>query len=357
MKICPTCRQQYEKPEQMFCSQDGTALVAAPPQDEPPPGAWQKINLQAAQNPPVEVSVEIEHPKRAYFPGDIIRGTVMLNGASSSLSGQNLAIGLIYEEQYISIISQRVSSRSTDAWGKDYKDHEYHYTNVKNFDSYWVRGKQITETDLKGGAARQTFDFALQIPANAVPPYTSEVIVSAWSIKVLYGSSVLHEIFIPLIVPPPGEMAQAGQYGTQEDEGRLTMRFALPKLGYVEGETINGQIVAVAREDMKLYRIVVKFERHDEVNVPKQENHKIFDTQTINIAENAVLRSGVAAAFDFSIPLHSPNHPTRQSPSGINRSFCTLTAEIHRKTWIVIGEQPSVKTEIFFYNGNCLNQA
>jgi len=135
MKICQTCQQYYEKPEQQFCPQDGTPLVAALPQDapqfslqdenfqqpnraqsnqdssltangvnpspdsEPPPSAWQKINLQTAQPPPFGVSVQFEQPRSAYFPGDVIRGTVTLDGAPPSPHTQNLAIGLISEEQ------------------------------------------------------------------------------------------------------------------------------------------------------------------------------------------------------------------------------------------------------------------
>ncbi len=370
MKHCSKCGKSFPDAAK-FCDTDGTALAEsnAETQMNTPvssstatasPAVYQKIEFQSVpQNYPLRALIKFDdHAFRDFYPNDKLSGWIKLE-AQADVRVREVSVVLCYQEQYTSQEKRREVTFMEDEDGRTYRDYDYITHDIVNFDTFLLRELPLVKEEIITGGTNKILQFDFIIPKNAVPNYSGKIIKAAWSVKVVAhletGKIVLGESFFSVAVSPPGAFVQSGYYGTQtiKDEQRVKMRFLLPKLEYTEDGRIIGQLMVEPFEKLKLNGIDLRISWQEKVEVSGQKNSEDISSQIFKIAQNIELQSGKAASFDFEMPINSDGRPTRISPSGLNRSVCSIKARTDKKAWVKFGSSDSeVEAEIYLYNGN-----
>ena len=184
-----------------------------------------------------------------------------------------------------------------------------------------------------------------------MPPYKGEITQNRWVAKVTLDRRMKKdfnaEAEIALIVPPPGESAQPGQYGTSSHPDKVDFQIALPRLEWVEGETIESRLLVSPQDRLKFREMRVELVRRE--HVPRDRgNTKIVTVSNSQVAGKTELSPGQIAEFPFRLTIPQQGCPSRQTDNS-------------NATWSIRGVLPrrlardfTVTQEIYVYNGNRL---
>jgi hypothetical protein len=276
-----------------------------------------------------EIAIELDRPGGPYYPGDVIQTAVTVTSEKESkISGFH--VGLLAWELSISEDSEGNTSRRQTV-------------------DETVAGETLIDEMTLAAGFRGTYQVDLPIPADAFPPYASSSIRSGWLVKATvergFKKDTTVEVEVPLVVPPPGEHAQPGEYGEASHPGEADMRLWLPGLEWVEGETIEGRLVIKPVKAIDAGEVRVHLRRQEKVHVPRYKGSSTDWIDRVVLAGKTRFQAGQEVGLPFSFPIPVMGCPTRRTES--TTVTYTLQAALSRR----LRKDYTVGTEIWLYNG------
>ena len=193
----------------------------------------------------------------------------------------------------------------------------------------------------------RTYNFSWAIPEDALPSCAGRIARVRWLVRghidIPLGFDVVREVELKVAAPLPVESAAPGECGEMAVEANLTqaaadfgthgarrtsyegvsLRFLLPKLGYAEGESIEGVLHVRAAEDLDARGVSVWLARFERVggNVEQRPGPKV------SLASGGRLRAGVPVAYRFALPVEAGGCPTLAAEEGTVEWFLVAALE------------------------------
>lgn len=277
-----------------------------------------------------QVTVALDRPEGPYYPGDVVHVTVTVDSEKENkISG--LRVGLQGWEGGF--------TRSDDG----------------SVSSYTLATHEVASETLMGetrlpAAFHQTYRVALPIPSDAFPPYSSSTLTCTWAVQASAGQPLKKdatcEVDVPLVVPPPGERVQAGEFGESSDAATVDLRLWLPRLEWVEGETIAGRLLIHPRKVFDAHEVRVSLRRVDMIHAPR---HKMTGTYPpivkAVLAGKTHFEPGQGHDMPFSLPLPAKGQPT------VGTEWCTVSYTLKGVLGRRLRKDFVTETEIWLYNG------
>ena len=283
----------------------------------------------------VEVNIELDRPTEFYHPGDAIHASVTLEG-KKKMKVRQIKAELVHWERY------RYDRTTTDM---DDDDRTSTYTDT-------AETIPVQEVLMEAGEipaeSVQTYTLDWTIPDNAVPPYQGEITQSRWLVRVTLdrklGLDTNAEVEVPLIVSPPGRDIQPGDYGSASHPGEADMSLWLPKLEWVEGETIEGNLLVRPQKDFKVSEVRIEMQRREYVPRDDGKTHTVTEGKT-QLAPKTEFRANEVVEYPFSFSIPVRGCPTRETPH--SHVMWTLTGILNRS----LRADWTVGQQIIVYNG------
>ncbi|HSR32479.1 MAG TPA: hypothetical protein VLY63_18110 [Anaerolineae bacterium] len=277
----------------------------------------------------VEITLELDRPSGPYYPRDVVQVEVTLD-SDTECKIAGLRVGLLAWELSISEDSEGYSSKRQTV------------------------DEVVAEETLLAGLAlpagfHASYQVALPIPADAFPPYHSSSIRSGWLVRATLDRGMkkdsIAEVEVPLVVPPPGEQVQPGEYGVASHPGEVDMRLWLPGLEWVEGSTIEGNLVVMPRKSLDASEVRIQLKRQEKVHVPRFKSSSTDYAERVVLAGKTRFEAGQATEMVFSFPVPVMGRPTRSTDS--TTVSYTLQASLSRR----LRKDYMVGIEIMIFNG------
>ena len=290
-----------------------------------------------------DVTLTVDRPQGPYYPGDTIRATIGLE-VEKPVKVREVRVVLLLQQKYKTLVERDVAQTGTGGATTTTKETvEVMSTNEKEVE----KQIPIREGEL---SAEQTVSVELRIPPDAAPVYTSPNIETHWVIKVTVdrpmASDANAEMQLPLIVPPPGHYARPGEYGTASNMNVAPMRFSLPKLEYVNGETLSGELIVEPREAFEAREVRIELLHEERVTEGSKPNEVTTSDQKVQIAGSTKLQPGSNQTYNFSLMVVPKGQPTYVDPKATSRWLLKATLD---RPWATDAE---VTQEIYVYSGN-----
>ena len=281
-----------------------------------------------------KVSIEIDPGQGPFYPGSPLHVSVILKSKKKVKVNEVRAV-LLFHEQY------------------RYEDEEMdddQGTRVYTGHTDWeVHKDLLIGSDTIPEGFEQPYQLEWKIPEDAQPPYSGKVIQAKWSIKVTLDrklrKDINKEIELPVIVPPPGTHGGAGEYGHASHSDKADMQLWLPKVEWVEGETIEGKLKVHARDNISANQVRIELTRKEEVFYKNGNVHKVTESKE-RISGGVKLENGEVEEFPFTVTIPKKGCPTLHTPVG--RVTWTLKGILSRR----LRKDFTVTQEIFVYNGS-----
>jgi hypothetical protein len=290
-----------------------------------------------------DVTLTVDKPQGPYHPGDTIHATIGLQ-VDKPVKVREVRVVLLLQQKYKTLVERDVQQTSSSGTTTTTKETtEQMSVNEKEVD----KQIPIREGEL---SAEQTTTVDLHIPPDAVPVYTSPNIETHWVIKVTVdrpmASDANAEMQLPLIVPAPGHYAQPGQYGNATKMDVAPMRFNLPKLEYVNGETLSGELIVEPRNEFEAREIRIELLHEERVTEGSKPNEVTTSDQKMQIAGTTKFQAGSNQQYDFSLMIVPKGQPTYVDPKATSRWILKATLDRPFAT------DAEVTQEIYVYSGN-----
>jgi hypothetical protein len=250
------------------------------------------------------------------------------------MKAREVRAGLVLWERY-----QKIDVR-TDNDGRD--DQRY----VWQTDEEWLHREALLEDEGVPSGFNQTYSFSWPLPTDAPPPCEGRIVQIRYLVKVTVDRAMARdlneELVLPIAVSPPGRNVEGGEFGRSKDS-EARMRLTLPRLEFVEGETISGKLSIDPRQAYDTKEIRLELTRR-EVVIPGDRTHRTATTeQKLQLSPAQKLLPGVIQEYDFSLPL-----PAKACPShDTSKTKCTWELEgiISRS----MRDDTNVAQEIYVY--------
>jgi hypothetical protein len=289
-----------------------------------------------------DVTLTVDRPQGPYHPGDTVHATIGLQ-VDKPVKVREVRVVLLLQQKYKTLVEREVQQTSSTGTATTTKETvEQMSTNEKEVD----KQIPIREGEL---SAEQTTTVDLRIPPDAVPVYTSPNIETHWVIKVTVdrpmASDANAELQLPLIVPPPGHYARPGEYGNATNMNVAPMRFSLPKLEYVNGETLNGELIIEPREAFEGREVRIELLHEERVTEGSKPNELTTSDQKMQIAGTTKFQPGTPQKYDFSLAIAPKGQPTYVDPKASSRWILKATID---RPW---ANDAEVTQEIYVYSG------
>lgn len=277
-----------------------------------------------------KVAVELDRPAGPYYPGDVIHATVTLDSEKETQISE-LRVGLLAWE--VSFVEGDNGSGSR------------HVT----VDETVAQQTLMGETTLAAGF-HETYQVDLPILADAFPPCASPSLESNWRLKATadlrHKVDVNASVRVLLVVPPPGEHAQAGEVGESSEPGTVDLRLWLPGLEWVEGETIEGRLLIRPRKGFDVGEVRVDLRREEKIHASRYKHSTTYPSiDRVVLAGKTRFEAGQQVDLPFRLPIREMGCPTRRAAS--STVVYTLQATLSRR----LRKNYTVGTEIWLYNG------
>jgi hypothetical protein len=276
-----------------------------------------------------ELAIELDRPTGPYYPGDVVQATVRLD-SEKEIKTSGLRAELVAWELIISEDSEGDTSRRS------------------TLDEV-VAGETLIEGMTLAAGFQGSYQVALPIPADAFPPYASSSIRSGWLVRATLDRGMKKdtsaEVDLPLVVPPPGERAKAGEVGESSHPGDAEMRLWLPSLEWVEGETIEGRLLIAPRKSFDAGEVRIQLVRQEKMRAPRYKGSNTDGIDRVVLAGKMHFEAGQAAEMAFEFPIPALGCPTRHTEA------TTVTYMLQALLTRRLRKGFTTSTEIWVYNG------
>lgn len=252
-----------------------------------------------------ELAIQLERPDGVYFPGETVRAAVTV-AAEDGAKFKEVRAGLLLEEKYQTIERHRDSDGDTS------------YNHVWRTNEQWVGREQLASGSLPKGF-RQSFNYEWRLPELLQPYCQGKIVVARWLVKATVDRKLARDVNaetpLYVVVPAPARPAQGGRLAEENSAPDVaSMWFELPRLEYVQGETVTGRLLVEPRQDLSPRSVQISLVRHEVV--PGGDRTNVENVVEARQDYAAQLRAGQPAAFDFSFGVPAKWCPTYQSGSG-----------------------------------------
>jgi len=283
----------------------------------------------------VNISLQVDRPADSYYPGDVVHAGITLE-VEKSMKVREVRAGLVFCERY-----QWADSDAEEGT-------TYHWST----DEVWASKEILVPEGTIPGNFRQTYSFDWTIPPDAPPPYDGKISQTRWLAKVTVDrklkKDINEEVEFPVIVPPPGQATQPGEYGQVSHPDAVHMQMRLPGLEFVEGEAINGRLLIEPRKGFSVSEVRLELVREEYVPRDDGNRHTAIE-QKLQLARKSKFQTGVPAVYDFTLHIPDQGRPSRQTRH--SRADWSIRAALSRR----LRKDFTVEQEIFVYNGPAPN--
>ncbi|MBA3804647.1 MAG: hypothetical protein H0X14_02895 [Acidobacteria bacterium] len=377
MKRCPSCQQTYVDDRLNFCTSDGTPLLAEadpanasrpphgapvhspvqawPTQPQPNQSAWPQTLIAQQQHAPrldlgamwgtggmgPQISIQLDRPQGPYYPGDSVQVAITLQ-TQKAWRVRSVGAGLLFLERYTELVQ---------SYERDDQGARMMVTNpARREDSNWLYTQWLSGEGMIPAGFNKVFHFTWAIPSDAPPTYEGSISKLSWLVRVKADvpmeKDLQYDAVVPVIVPPSGEHnLQDSMTRPVNDASDMKISFWLPRVEFVEGETITGRLLIEPRKDIKARAVRLHLERQETVPGGDEENKSTLAEPALQIASQMQLRSGVHVTLDFALTVpHKwrPNHRTSKSQSS---NYLNVVIDVPWR-----GDYTGSQ-EIYLYNG------
>ncbi len=249
----------------------------------------------------VQVQIELDRPQGPYYPGEMLHAIVTIQNRKQ-LKVREVRAGLVFWERYAYETRDSEGDRTT-SWAT----HEE-----------WVARETLVGGGVVPAGFSQSFRLQWQIPPNAVPPCKGKITTNRWLVRVTFDQQlkrdINEEVELPLVVPPSGQWREPGEYGEASHPQEADMALWLPRLEWVEGETVEGRLVVRPQKDFTVGEVRVELVRRE--HVPRDRGKTEWIEQgKARLAEKASFQAGGSYEYPFAFQLPVQGCPSRVTPS------------------------------------------
>jgi hypothetical protein len=279
----------------------------------------------------IDISLQVDRPEGPFYPGDVVHVDVVL-AVERGMPVREVRAGLVFWERY-----QWVDEDSDG-------DLDSHWAT----DEAWVcKDILIPEGAIPDGF-RRAYHFDWAIPPDAPPPYSGKISQARWLAKVTVDRKLKRdaneEVELGLIVPSPDATTPPGEYGDVSHPDDVHMQLQLPKLEFVEGETIHGRLLVEPRKDFGAGEARVELVRVE--TVPREHgNRAVIIEQKVELARKPKFQAGMPVGYEFALPVPEQGCPTYRT--GHSRVDWAVRAALSRR----LRKDFTVEQEVSVYNG------
>ncbi len=277
------------------------------------------------------VSVTVDRAGLPYHAGETIHATVLLE-TETDVKVRSVSVALVSWEKY------------------QYRERD----NEGDMSSVWTTAEDalLSETLVGEGTipagTRRSFPVDFRIPLDIAPPYTGKITQNRWLIKAVMDrpmkKDISAEVEIPIIVPPPAEPSGKGEYGLSSHPDDVDIKFALPRLDWVEGERVEGTLRVYPRKKFGSSGVRLELVRAEYVPRGDGNAHSVAEAK-VQLSGGQDFAAGATVEFPFSVAIPKQGCPSRRT----GRSVVTwaLKATITRR----LAKDFTGEQEIWVYNG------
>ncbi len=277
------------------------------------------------------IAVAVDKPGLPYYAGETIRATVSVE-AETEVKVRGVRVGLVLWERY--------KYRGRDDEG----DVSEVWTEAEDE----VFGETLLGEGKIPAGFRQSYRVDFRIPLDVAPPYNGKIAQNRWLVKAVIDRPMKKdfsaEVEIPIIVPPPDEPTQSGEFGACSHPDDADIKFVLPRLDWVEGERLEGIVRVRPRKDFGAGGVSLELVRTEYVPREMGNTHTVAEAK-VQLAGGSDFRVGTAAEFPFGVTVPRQGCPSRRT--GRSVVTWTLKATISRR----LAKDFSCQQEIWVYNG------
>jgi len=275
----------------------------------------------------LEVSIDLNQPTKFFAPGAAVRAMVTVR-ANKESDVRGATAGLLFTERH----------QSTDADGNTRWSSE----------ETWIGQEEMLEEQTLPEGFEETYTFNWSVPDDALPTIKGEIIQHTWKLIVKVdrpsAKGVNEEVELHVAVPVPSKAIQPGQASEPTHPEVAGMRFELPQVEFVEGDTLSGQLIVDPRVDIEAREVRLDLVRIETVTGGDAPNVKEKVTESHKLAGITMLEAGQSATYDFSFPVAIDGCPTYQHES--REVAWALRAEISRP----LAYNDEVTRTVFLYS-------
>lgn len=249
-----------------------------------------------------ELSIQLERADGVYYPGETVRASITI-AAEDGAEFKEIRAGLLFEEKY------QIIERCHDS------DGDVHYKSIWNTDEQWAVREQLASNGLPK-SFRQTYNYEWRLPDNPQPFCQAKIVNARWLVKATVDRTLARDVNaeapLYVVVPAPAQVSQGGEsFEENTAPDAVSMRFQLPRLEYVQGETIAGRVIIEPRQDLNPRAVNISLLRHEVVPSGDRTNiENVFERQQ---QHNVQLRAGQPFALDFEFGIPPQWCPTYAS--------------------------------------------
>ena len=251
----------------------------------------------------VEVQIDLDRPDATYAPGDVVSATINLAAAKGG-KVREVRAGLVRQDRY-QVIEQR---RDSDG---DWRDSYEWKTNET-----WVAREALMNEGSLPSDFKEAYRFDWEVPLGA-PSCAGDIVQIKWLVKVTIDRPMAKdqndEVELRIVAPPTGEYAQGGDFGEMNTNSGVVMRFSLPTLELVEGETLDGRLSVEPSQSIDAREVRVELMRDERVTPGDRVHVKQVSTEKVQVAGQVTLTPGSPQSYDFSIPVPTTDSPTHDT--------------------------------------------
>jgi len=276
------------------------------------------------------VQIDLDRPAGPYYPGETVQATITLQN-EKELAVRGASAWLVLREEY------KYVRRSA-------KGHVDRYTETVEL--------RCDQADLVGEgtipAGTHTYPASLRLPDDAVPPYSGKITKNRWLVRCKFDSPKAFdpeaEAEVPLIVPPPGRNVQPGEVGEAQRCDEAELRLWLPRLEWIEGETIEGKLLVRPRENFSVSEVRLELTRTEYVPRASGDTESRAEGK-IKLADKVEFWPAHPAEYPFSLPVPRQGQPSRSTQ--FSAVTWSLTATLARR----LRKDSEISAQIEVYNG------
>jgi len=276
------------------------------------------------------VQIDLDRPAGPYYPGGPVQATITLQN-EKELTVRRATAWLVLREEY------KYVRRSA-------KGHVTRYTETEEL--RYDQAGLVEEGVIPAGT--HTYPVSLRLPDDAIPSYSGKITKNNWLVKAKFDCPKAFdpeaEAEVPLIVPPPGRNVAPVEVGEAQRCEEAELRLWLPRLEWVEGETIEGKLLVQPRENFSVNEVRLELTRTEYVPRASGDTESHAEGK-VKLADKVEFWPANPVEYRFALPVPRQGMPTRSTQ--FSTVTWSLTATLARR----LRKDSAIGAQIEVYNG------